>query len=363
MRVVIDARESGTSTGRYVDKLIEYLHKLKPEFEIIILTKPQRVSYIKAAAPSFEVIESNFKEFTFSEQIGFLGQLRDLKADLVHFAHAQQPVLYRGRVVTTVHDLTTARFRNPVKNGLVFSAKQVVYKWLIKYTARKSVKLIVPSEFIKKDVTQYARISPSKIIVTHEAADKISAASTPTIKLINLVFLLYVGRPMTHKNLKRLAEAFSIAQQAHPGLKLVLAGKKDVLYERLANWAEKEHIEGLVFPGFVSEGELRWLYEHTAAYVFPSLSEGFGLPGLEAMSHGTPLISSNATCLPEIYGNAAHYFNPTSVLDMANKINEVLDHPKLRYKLTQAGKQQVKKYSWRQMAEQTLAVYREVLSR
>jgi len=112
----------------------------------------------------------------------------------------------------------------------------------------------------------------------------------------------------------------------------------------------------------VSEGQLRWLYENTAAYIFPSLSEGFGLPGLEAMAHGAPVVSSNATCLPEIYGNAAHYFDPLDINDIANKTNDVLTNSDLRNELIKKGKTQAAKYSWQQMAKQTLEVYKKALN-
>jgi glycosyltransferase involved in cell wall biosynthesis len=112
-----------------------------------------------------------------------------------------------------------------------------------------------------------------------------------------------------------------------------------------------------VFTDFINEGELRWLYEHSAAYVFPSLSEGFGLPGLEAMIHGTPVVSSDATCLPEVYGDAAHYFDPRDVRDMAAKISDVLTDSKLRQDLIKKGTAQAAKYSWQRMAEQTLEIY------
>jgi glycosyltransferase involved in cell wall biosynthesis len=112
----------------------------------------------------------------------------------------------------------------------------------------------------------------------------------------------------------------------------------------------------------VSEGQLRWLYENCAAYVFPSLSEGFGLPGLEAMVHGAPVVSSNATCLPEVYGEAAHYFDPLDVDDIASKIGETLDNEALRSNLIKKGKEQAAKYSWRRTAEQTLEVYEKALN-
>src|SRR5204862_1951277 len=120
-------------------------------------------------------------------------------------------------------------------------------------------------------------------------------------------------------------------------------------------------VENGVFTGFLREGQLRWLYENCAAYVVPSLSEGFGLPGLEAMAHGAPVVSSNATCLPEIYGEAAQYFDPLSVEAITEAINEVLTRQDVRAALTSAGKERVKKFSWQRMAEQTLEVYDQAL--
>lgn len=361
-KIVIDARESGTSTGRYVDKLVEYLHKLKPEFEIVVLTKPVRVDYLKSIAPTFKIVESNYKEFTFSEQIGFLRQLRALNANLVHFTMPQQPAFYRGKAVTTIHDLTTTRFRNPDKNWLIFSIKQQVYKWLIKRVARRSAAVIVPSQFVKHDVAQYSKINPGKISVTYEAADKIAEPAKPFPELRNQKFLLYVGRPLPHKNLKNLMEAYSIIRNTRHDVKLVLVGKRDKLYEQHARWVLKERIEGLIFTGFASEGRLRWLYENCAAYVFPSLSEGFGLPGLEAMAHGAPVIASNATSLPEIYGEAAEYFNPESIRDMVRVIGSMLENPVRGQQLQRLGALQVRKYSWQRLAQQTLDIYRKALS-
>jgi glycosyltransferase involved in cell wall biosynthesis len=172
---------------------------------------------------------------------------------------------------------------------------------------------------------------------------------------------LYVGRPTPHKNLERLIEAYALLKEKQPDLHLVLAGKTDRLFKRHASTVEKLGLSDVNFTGFISDGQLRWLYENCAAYVFPSLSEGFGLPGLEAMNHKAPVVSSNATCLPEVYGDAAHYFEPRDVEAMAKAINDVLTKPDLRKKLIAAGTKQVGKYSWKRMAEQTLAVYNSVL--
>ena len=234
----------------------------------------------------------------------------------------------------------------------------MVYR-IVPHTSKQ---IIVLSNFVKRDVAAYAHVRPSKITVTYAAADFIPDPPEALPSLAEKGFLLYVGRPLPHKNLPRLIEAFKTLKLQHPELKLVLAGKKDALYESIENEVSRQGIKDVVFTGFVTEGNLRWLYEHCAAYIFPSLSEGFGLPGLEAMEHGAPVVSSNATCLPEIYGDAAFYFNPTDIGSIVSAINNVLVDPILREQLIERGRTQVKKFSWPRMASETLSVYRKVLN-
>lgn len=360
--IAIDARESGTTTGRYIDKLIGYLYKLKPDFDFVILTKSHRIDFIKKIAPSFTVVDTPYEEFSFGEQLGFNKQIKSLNPDLVHFGMVQQPVFYDGKVVTTMHDLTTARFKNPDKNPVVFIVMQTIYKWVNKRVARKSEAIITPTQFVRRDVASFAHINPDKITVTYESADWITDKSEPVKALTGKQFIMYIGRPSPHKNLDRLIEAFIRLRPDHPDLHLVLAGKKDTNYQRIEDTITRRGVRRIVFTDFVSEGQLKWLYGNCRAYVFPSLSEGFGLPGLEAMVHGAPVVSSNTTCLPEVYGDAARYFDPLDVSSMSLAINDVLTDRALREKLINSGRAQAKKYSWQRMAEQTLEVYRQTLS-
>jgi len=361
MRIVIDAREYSTSTGRYISRLIQNLEEVDEANDYTVLLRQADYEIYQPKNPRFSKVATKYKEFSFGEQLGLARQLRRLKADLVHFGMTQQPVRYKRPKVTTVHDLTTARFKNPAKNSLVFAFKQRVYRRVIKKVARQSAALITPSEFVKNDLAAYAKIDPGKITVTPEAADPITATPEPLTGLIGKQFLLYVGRPTPHKNLERLLEAFHRLRADHPELILVLGGKKDANYQRIETMARHSASKGLLFTNYLQEGQLRWLYENCSAYVFPSLSEGFGLPGLEAMAHGAPVVSSNATSLPEVYGQAAHYFDPEDTTTIAAAINDVLTDQKLRQDLINRGHEQVKKYSWRRMAEQTLAVYRQIL--
>lgn len=362
-KIVIDAREYSSSTGRYISRLLQYLQDVDHRHNYVVLLKPADMARVEFHNPRFTKVSAPYKEFSFAEQLGFAWFLYRQKADLVHFGMTQQPLLYFKKSVTTMHDLTTARFRNPDKNRTLFAIKQWVYRLVIKRVARKSKLVITPSEFVKRDLMEFAGVNAEKIIVTHEAADPIAEKPAPLPALQNKKFIMYVGRPTPHKNLWRLVEAFREVQAEHPALHLALAGKKDANYRRLETQVKQAGIKQIVFTDFVSESQLRWLYEHCAAYVFPSLSEGFGLPGLEAMMHGAPLISSEATCLPEIYGQAAYYFDPLDVADMAAAITTVLTDKVLQQELIAAAKKQAQKYSWHKLAEQTLAIYSQVLNK
>jgi glycosyltransferase involved in cell wall biosynthesis len=365
--ILIDARELRTSSGRYVERLLHYLQQIDHGHTYVVLLTPRDMAGWEPINPQFHKVACPFKEFTFSEQTQLYKQIVNIAPDLVHFPFAQQPVRYRGLTVTTIQDLTAIRFRNPTKNWLVFTIKLQVYKWVIKRVARKSKALITPTEFVKKDIAAYAHVPLSKITVTLESADPIPDSPTPpkNIQGHNLQkskFIMYVGRPQPHKNLWRLIEAHALLRRTHPDLLLVLVGKHDAMYQLIKKRAQKEGLlEGVVFTGFMSEGELKWLYQHCQAYVFASLSEGFGLPPFEAMIHGAPVVSSNASCMPELYDDAVQYFDPLDPEDMAKNIAKVIDDPKLRTHFIAAGKKQAAKYSWRRMAEQTLAVYKQVL--
>ena len=184
-------------------------------------------------------------------------------------------------------------------------------------------------------------------------------------KLFNRVkksYLLYVGNAYPHKNLERLLQAFKVVLKERPGLTLVLVGKIDYFYQRLQKTVKELGLENkIVFTGQISDQKLKHLYQNGLAYVFPSLIEGFGLPGLEAMKQGLPVVCSNQGSLPEIYDQAAVYFNPKDIKEIAMMILKVVNNQDLRIKLKKMGELQVEKYSWQKCAQQTLKVYENVL--
>lgn len=173
-------------------------------------------------------------------------------------------------------------------------------------------------------------------------------------------FLFYIGTAFPHKNLETLIEAFDIIHKKHPKLQLVLTGKTEKHYIELAGKTEGHpSAKNIIFTGFLPDEEVKWLMQHTKCYVFASLAEGWGIPPLDAMVNGAPVASSNTSVMPEVYGDAAYYFNARDPRDIAEKITEILEDSSLRKKLIEAGKKQVKKYSWDKMAQETLAVYKK----
>lgn len=361
MHIAIDARIINTSTGRYVERLIHYLEKIDTSNQYSILVPTKDKDFYTPVSPNFTVRTVDFANYSLAEQIGFKKYLDDLKPDLVHFCMPQQPVFYKGAHITTFHDLTLLKTYNSDKNWLVFHIKQLIGRFVFKRVARTSRHIITPTEYTKKELVTFATIDPAKVTVTYEAADTLHDDTAIPYKHPFKEFILYVGQHADYKNLRRLMDAHQQLLQKHPDLGLIFAGRLTEAAKRNQVYATEKGYKNVLFTGFVEDAQRDWLFKNCRVYVFASLMEGFGLPGLEAMCYGAPVASSNATCLPEVYGNSVHYFDPTNTDDMARAINDILTNPQLRAELIEKGHKQVKKYSWQRMAEQTHKVYLDSL--
>lgn len=358
--IAIDARIINSSTGRYVERLVTYLQDIDTENTYSILVPEKDKDFWEPHAKNFTVRTIDFANYSFAEQTGFNTYLKELGADLVHFCMPQQPIFYPGKHVTTVHDLNLLKTYNSDKNWLKYHLKQAVGRFVFKRIGQTSAHIITPSTFTKDEYLAYAGISPEKITVTYESADK-STANPEPYKQPFKRYIMYVGQQSDYKNIKRLGDAHQKLIEKYPDLGLILVGKKNQAAVNNEAYFAQNHYKNIVFTGFVSDAELAWLYTNCAAYIFPSLMEGFGLPGLEAMLYGAPVASSNATCLPEVYGDAAVYFDPTDTDAMVRTIDRLLSDATLQQDLIEKGYMQAKKYSWRRMAEQTHAVYMNTL--
>lgn len=364
--IVIDARIRQSSSGKPIERLIEYLQKLDRTNQYTVLVSPDDTW--QPDVPNFSVKTCRYKKFSINplEQVGFSVFLRRLKADVVHFGMTpQEPLFYFGKRITMTHDLTM--FRHARAERLpewMHRIRMMLYGLWFWWSLRLAKQVIVPTKFVAKDVSTRYPFVARKITVTYESSEPPIEGESRKLKGKSLEspFLFHVGSPFPHKNIDRLVTAFEVLKQKHPDLKLVLAGRREYYFAEM-----EEHIatskfkQDIIAPGFVTDAELKWLYENAEMYVLPSLSEGFGLPGLEAMAHSCPLVSSNATCLPEVYGDAAVYFNPRDINEMTDAIEKVLDDHQLRKELVKKGHAQLKKYSWEKMAKETLTVYDKVL--
>lgn len=360
MKIVIDARIVNSSTGRYVERLLYHLQSVDVLNDYIILVPTKDKDYFKPKNKNFQVLTIDFPNYSLKEQFAFKKFLDSLSPDLVHFCMPQQPIFYSGKTVTTFHDLTLLKTYNSDKNWIVFHIKQHIGKFVFKRVARSSDHILTPTEYVKQDLIEFADISPSKVTVTYEAAD-VNPGKPQKVDLPFKEYILYVGQQSDYKNIKRLGDAHQKLREKYPDLGLVLVGSKNASALKNESYFKKHGYKNIVYTGFASDPELEWLYRNCRAYIFPSLMEGFGLPGLEAMGYGAPVVSSSATCLPEVYADAAFYFDPRSTDDIARAINEVLSNKQLRDSMIIKGYEQSKKYSWRHMAEQTHTIYERVL--
>ena len=363
--IVIDARIRRASTGKPVARLLEHLQAVDVYSRYTVLVEPN--DHWRAQQTNITVLPCPYKQFSFNplQQFTFARFLKKLKPDLVHFTMTgQQPLFYFGKQITMTHDLTMYRYVRAGKLPVVLHWMRMLgYRLLMWSAHRKAKHIIVPTDFVKEDVERFHPFTKGKVTRTYEASEPPLDAKAKKLDSVKKPFILYVGSAFPHKNLEGLAKAFELLTEKHPKLSLVLTGKREYHSKQLeTKLADSPARDRITFTGFVTDEELKWLYEQAEVYVFPSFSEGFGLPGLEAMVHGCPVASSNATCLPEVYGDAAVYFDPNNHQEMADSIERVMQDKKLKGELIKNGYKQAEKYSWRRMTEQTLEVYQSALN-
>jgi len=363
--IVIDARIRRASTGRPVARLLEHLQEIDSDHRYTILVEHK--DDWTPTNKNFSVKPTRFGNFSFNpiNQILYAWQLYNLRADLVHFTLTpQQPIFYFKKQTTFTHDLTMLKFvRAGRLPGWLHALRMRGYRFILWSAHRRAKEILVPTQYVADAVNKYHLFTNRKTTVTLESSEPLLSGKALVPENPPEKFIMYTGSAFPHKNLERLISAFTLLKEQHTDLKLVLVGKKEYHSKQLQKWAKRQPCyDDIIFTGFIPDEELKWYYQNARAYAFPSLSEGFGLPGLEAMVHGCPVVSSDATCLPEVYGDAAVYFNPLDIQEMAVKIDEVISNEPLRKKLTVKGYENARKFSWRRMAVQTLEIFNKVLS-
>lgn len=355
-----------TGIGSYIRHLLAYILEKDPENEYVIFLMPEEYENFQVPSQRVRKVKVSAKWYSWKEQIILPFILYREKLDIMHFTHFNSPILYLKKSLVTIHDITPFFFPGHKMKSLI---RRLGFRLVFFSSVKKARKIISVSQSTKSDIVKYFKIRPSKIEVIYEGADRQFSVIEDRDLIEELKkkyrlqkrFLFYTGVWRNHKNLVGLIKAFKIVREKYRlDINLVLGGREDPYYPEVRKTWEALGIGDSIVPvGFIKQEELPLFYNAAQAFIIPSFYEGFGLIGLEAMSCGTPVISSNRTSLPEIMGPAAVYFDPDRPEDMAEKISLVFKDEKLYNELREKGLQQVRKYGWDKMGEETFNLYKK----
>ena len=378
MKIGFDARLYGISgIGRYVKNLILELEKIDNTNDYIIFVTKEISDVYKPQNPRFKKWLVNAPVYSIEEQTTLWKEFMSARLGLLHVPHFNVPYFYKRKFIATIHDFTMLglNFDATSKNQMEYLIKHTGQNLIIKKAIKKSAGVLVPSEVVKKDVLENYGVSESKIRVTLEGVDDSITKHIPTdggvmrLKLerykIKNKYFLYVGNAYPHKNLNNLIVAHKEnLQNAKTTSQLIIAGKVDAFSQRLAAFVNGLKLsDKIIFAarytdnGFVDDTELATLYKGALAYVFPSLNEGFSITPLEAQAVGTPVLLSDIPVHKEVFGDSVLYFKADSNIDLSTKLLEIENNDQLRNELIQKGYENIKKYSWAKMAQETLDFY------
>ena len=370
MRIGIDARKlRDYGIGTYVRNLLRQLARQDTTNEYVVLCREQDCDTIEEFGPRFRSVVQNAGPYSIKEQFAVPMDLRREAVDLFHAPHYVLPPLTPCQSVVTIHDCIHLRFPQYLPSTLGHA-----YAWAQMWTAtHRAARVITVSEASKRDILRYFRLPERKIDVIYNAiddrfwgqpdADEISRVRERY--RLNDPFVLYAGNIKPHKNLERLIEAFHLMRQDTPHLanvQLLIIGDEISKYATLRRAVHRHKLHKHVrFFGFVSDQTLAALYRLADVFVFPSLYEGFGLPPLEAMASGTPVITSNVSSLPEVVGDAALMIDPYDPAAIADAMQRVLETPALREELQRKGLARAREFSWERSVARVRDIYDEVM--
>jgi glycosyltransferase involved in cell wall biosynthesis len=378
LHIVIDARRiRDFGIGTYIRSLVQALSVIDTTNRYTLVSRPGDVRALAGLPENFGTSIYTRKDESHPDNALFPLYLRGLSPDLVHIPLNRVPLLMIQPYVVTVHDLANLFFEWEEYSRLRIQLR----RYRLIRGLRRASRVIAVSEATRKDVEQLAGVAPHRLRLVYNAPDPgFLAPDGPEAAeerrrimeryQIQYPFLLYAGNIRRHKNIPRLVEAFAVVREqlaSHPvyhDLRLVIIGDTISQFPAVRQTVIRSRVEHMVrFLGFVPFETLRCFYQSAAAFVFPSRYEGFGLPPLEAMACGAPVVTSNVSSLPEVVGDAAVLVNPENVFDIVRGIRDVLLDEPLRAGLIQRGREQASRFSWSRTARQVLEIYREAAAR
>ncbi len=367
MRIGFDFRMGGSinaGIGRYGFELLVHMLKQNSRDKFIVFYHERNCNLadIKALQKlGAETIPTNIRHYSLAEQLLFARLLNKHNLDLMHFPNFNVPILYRKPYVVTIHDMVHHKISGHKKSRIW---KFYAYQYIIKKAAERAQVVFTVTEAAKDEIAEYLQISPDLIVVTYEAPVEQNFPNVDISKvkqkfLLSRPYFLFVGTLERKKNIPMLTKAFDIFLEKYKfDMDVVIAGKIDEHYPEVKDQAmDINHSNRLVFTGFVEEMDQAALYQGAYAFITASLHEGFGLPGLEAMKHGVPVLASNTKVFNEVYDNGAIYFDPLNPDDIAEHMQLLVKDTQFHAQMQEKGAARVALFDWKKTAEQTLEVY------
>lgn len=355
----------GIETAAY--ELIAQLSKINSKHEIIIFTKANTLS--PKTIHDLKIIPVRGKLFIDFEQFFLPLKAKNEQVDILHCTGNTTPLFYQKKIIQTLHDII---FMDPIPTSDTLYQRFGNYyrRFIVPHSVKKSKGIITVSEFEKTRILNRLKIEDDKIHVIYNGVSPIFNAARNVSKEEYIVtkyqlpkeYILFLGNTSFRKNPVRVIEAYLLylAQDKNPHPIVTPGLDRKFITDVLKKNNQLKYEKLFITPGYIDRVDLPALYSLSKLFLFPSLAEGFGMPVIEAMASGTPVITSNTSSLPEISGGAAHLVNPLSVQDIANSINHILSNSEVQMNLIKLGKIQASKFDWKITAEKTLELYEKI---
>lgn len=372
MKILIDGRFWGLENaglGRYTTNLVKHLARIDSNNKYILLLRKKYFNRINLPR-NWDKVLADFGHYTLTEQTRLPLIIIKTKPDISHFPHFNVPVFFRGPFIVTIHDLLMHErsMGDSTLNPFQYLVKKVGYKFVFSHLMRVSKKIIVPSEYVKGRLLESYKTPQQKIEVIYEGAFNFeNVTELDVLKKYKIFFpyFIYVGSAYSHKNLiKAIYAMLKLNKTRKKKALFLIISSRNVFSQRLGESINKTGAQDYVkLLDKVSDSELLNLYKNSVAFLFPSTSEGFGLPGIEAMKAGTILTCSDIPVFREVYQDNAIYFDPRDPDSIANALGIALDLAREdRANRIKKASEFVKRYSWSKMAKETLEIYESCLS-
>jgi len=376
MRVAIDIRRAGDyGLGTYIRNIVNQLARIDDGVRYLLIGERRHLEDLDPLPENFELLRYPYAPGTLRTHLHLPWLLRQRGVDILHMPWFYAPAIVPMRLMLTIHDLSDvlappagASATAPVQAGRLFFARRAL---------ERADHIFAVSQSTKREISRTFGIPDGKISVVYNAVDERllteplpgDAERVLERHAVNSPYVLYAGNIKPQKNPPRLIEAFAVAKaelRDHPDfaqLKLLVIGEALERHADLRRAVVRARVrEDVRFLGFVPRSVLRVFYSRARAFLFPSLYEGFGLPPLEAMAHGTPVLTSNVSSMPEVFSEAALLVNPENVFEIARGIRQILTEPVLRETLILRGYERAQSYSWERAGQLVRQAYGDVLA-